>query len=673
MTTSTTTVQNDPNWASGAWRLQSAAGFGVLGALLGVVAAWEVTAAAQLHHALSGPDLIRVIIARFSSAITEGGAVLGAAIGALVGWRLSYRPAEIHIRGTQLAKNVRELRHRGADGIAIHPDVRLTESQETAHIMLLGGSGSGKTSILWPILEQIRERGDKALVFSFKGDFQERWGDNRFALLEPCDARSSHWLLGHDIRTRLDAEALAQTLIPEPDKDPIWAQGAQALLVAVVADLQTKHGERWGYALLAQSTARALSDYDALLETVMRESPIARAYLMGKDSKTTASFLAQMATGLGSVMHLGVAEDAAGQGGRVRRWSVRAWLDGKTPPVAIMGFRPSADALSRAFASSVIEQAVRQVLDMPDVAPHERRMWLIIDEAPQAGKIPSITQALEAARSKGMRVILGLQGTQQIEKTYDAQTRATWAGMTATKVVARLQEPDDQKWASSLLGEREVERYQATQSVGVGGGGSSAGSSYQRVREPVMLPAQFETDLYSEYPRRVRALLMNQSGRVVADWPFPAQPHRRAAFKRARWICPGYKRPAWGTVPPRVAEPASSGGAENGGRAGGEKTGPGVAARSHNQPAAGTVLAQQSLQPEAVTNADEIAADVGEEVITEAGAEALDAVAPGAGTAVSVAHALSEAFGASGSASAAAPAPAQRQQRRIADAEQERE
>jgi len=551
---------NNPNWQNGNGALKPiyAVMAGTIMAAMGLMVAWFIVGATH-HHILNRDDLV-FIWNHLTSWVSITGASIGGVIGLVFGW-LSGGGAkqEIHLRGTEL-KSVDQLVDKKADGIKVHPKIAITEQQETAHMLLLGGSGSGKTSIVWPILHQIHARGDLMLIFSFKGDFQEKWPDNHFTLLAPWDSRSAIWRMGHDIQTRIEAESLAETLIPTNEKDPIWARGAQGLLTAIIADLQTKHGTEWGAMHLAQSAASMLANYELLLETVMRESPIAKAYLMGKDSKTTASFLAQMASGLSQVIHLGTAEHSARQQtSKPSGWSVLDWLSGKQHKVAIIGFKSTATGVSQAFAASIIEQTVRQILDLPDAAPNARRIWLVVDEAPQAGRVPSITQALEAARSKGCRIVLGIQGTQQIEKAYDRQTRATWAGQTATKIIARLKEPDDQKWASSLLGERELERFQATQNVHMGNfmtsGASNISNSYQRVREHVMLPSQFGTDLDSDYPRGIKAVLMSQKGSGVIDWPFPQINTMRPSIVLADWLKRGYKRPGWGSVPPRLGEP----------------------------------------------------------------------------------------------------------------------
>lgn len=422
-------------------------------------------------------------------------------------------------------------------------------------MLLLGGSGSGKTSILWPVINQAQARGDRTLIFSFKGDFQQK-ATFPFSLLAPWDSRSVRWQLGKDIRTRLHAESLAKTLIPTPERDPIWAQGAQGLLTAIISEVQSKYGEAWGFFRLAQACSVALSDYDSLVQTVMSESPLARSFLMGKDSKTTASYLAQMASNLSDVVNLGVADFS----NRGAPWSVRDWLAGKTPGAAILGYLPESEGLSQAYCSSIIEQTVKQILGFADASPDARRIWLFLDEVPQAGKIPSITSALEAARSKGCRVVLGMQGVAQLEEHgYSKNTLRIWAGQCGIKIIANLSDPDDQKWASNLLGDRDLERYQSNISTQNSGNGGQSGQSggYQRATESVMLPSAFGTDLYVDESKGggPTGLIVTSKIAAVIRWPFPPLQEKRPAIAEASWILPGFQRPVWGKVPLRVAMP----------------------------------------------------------------------------------------------------------------------
>jgi hypothetical protein len=517
---------------------------------------YGATAMGMLHNVLIGPFAYGPV-----PPILAGLSAIAIGVGLYKGM---YLPAEKHKRGIKLYKDHKTVAQamkpaKEKAGIRIHPEIQISEEQECKHILLLGGSGSGKTSILWPIINQVIERGDKAIILSFKNDFQEK-AKFDFTLLAPWDARSIKWRLGYDIQTRLQAESLANTLIPLPKEDKIWAQGAQGLLTAIIADLQTSKGTKWGYPELAYAVANAMSDYNKLVEIVLREKLEAKAYLMGQDSKTTASFLAQIASGLTGVINIGVGEyENARLQENVAEWSVRAWLEGKTPSAAIIGFKPSAEQLSQAWASSIVEQVVSQILDMPDCDPSNegRRVWLFLDEVPRFGKIPSITTALETIRSKGVRMVLGAQSISQIETTYDKATSTIWAGQINIKIIANLAAPLDQKWASDLLGEREIERYQKQTSSSMNGPASISGG-YQHHKEHVLMPSQFGSELYVIPQVGPMALVQSTRHAAILTFPFPPIAHQREAEVAATWTKAGYKRPNWGAVPPKIDIPATT-------------------------------------------------------------------------------------------------------------------
>ena len=636
----TVTAQNDPRFARGSGFFEVIGLGAVAGSLFGYATAWEGVGLYKTHGFLMPKTLWAVIHASGVfppeyMPILAGSAVLGLTLGAIAGYKAGSTSGEIHIRGRELTRNPRDaaraLKPAGkatTSGVKIHPEIQISEQQEARHMLLLGGSGSGKTTILWPIIQQAAKRGDRTLIFSFKGDFQQK-AEFPFSLLAPWDSRSVRWQLGKDIRTRLHAESLAKTLIPTPEKDPIWAQGAQGLLTAVISEVQSKYGEAWGFFRLAEACARALSDYDSLVQTVMNESPMAKSFLMGKDSKTTASYLAQMAANLSDVVNLGVADFS----NRGTPWSVRDWLAGRTPGAAILGYFTESEELSKAFCSSIIEQVVKQILAFPDAPPDARRIWLFLDEVPQAGKIPSITSALEAARSKGCRLALGMQGVAQCEEHgYSKNTLDIWSGQCGIKIVANLSTPRDQKWAADLLGERDLERYQANQNNSNGGQSGQSGG-YQRVRESVMLPASFGTDLYVDERKGggPTALIVTSKVAAVLKWPFPKLGEMRPAFVESQWIMPGFQRPIWGKVPLKVAGPAPE--VLPAKPAGIHKEAP-----PHAQQA--VVVVDQQAQPP--TQAADETPDVGEAIADHMIGHALDGIMPGMGMGFELLKAMDE-------------------------------
>lgn len=481
-----------------------------------------------------------------------GGGILGVAASAIL-YRGLTRPSIIYHRGRDLVsprKMRRKLRPRRGQmpSIPFPGNVVLPIEQECRHILVAGSPGGGKTVALTPMIWAAIARQDHTLIFSFKNDFQEII--DAAPVLAPWDKRSVRWIMGEDVATRADAVALAETLIPTQEKDPIWSQGAQSLLVGVLLGLQAETLGKWTATELAQKLVAVCRDF-SLLEKIMQEqNPAALMYLKGgESSKTTASFLSSLAAGIEPIIDLGVAQqEATGE-----PWSVRRWLAGGTVPVGVIGFSTGHERLAKRFAAAIVEQATRQILDMPDCRPADRRIWFFLDEVPQMGKIPSITQALVTGRSKGLRVVLGLQSIAQVRQLYSKEESEVWESSTATKIIVQINGQADQQWASKVVGDREVSRFQRTVSD-QGFSKTSRSDQYSRSEEPVLMPSEFSARL-GPNSKGVRVLLLHDDLASIVRAPFQRYQKYREGLEPAAWTRPGFRREDWGKVPPVVAAP----------------------------------------------------------------------------------------------------------------------
>jgi hypothetical protein len=78
------------------------------------------------------------------------------------------------------------------------------------------------------ILDQIRARGDRAILYDPSGEYvQVYYRHGKGVLLNPLDARSPAWTLWGEVREAYDYASLAASIIPDNEKvnDPFWREG----------------------------------------------------------------------------------------------------------------------------------------------------------------------------------------------------------------------------------------------------------------------------------------------------------------------------------------------------------------------------------------------------------------------------------------------------------------
>jgi len=142
-----------------------------------------------------------------------GSGVALAAVGLWLGWWITTpQPAVQHLAGRQLKtgkqafkalkKEMQEEIGRGDEGVDIYPGAPASFERETKHFCALGGSGSGKTTVLYPIIKEAAARGDRLLIYDNKGEWTSYFGG---LILAPWDRRCVAWKISADLENVADA------------------------------------------------------------------------------------------------------------------------------------------------------------------------------------------------------------------------------------------------------------------------------------------------------------------------------------------------------------------------------------------------------------------------------------------------------------------------------------
>ncbi len=99
--------------------------------------------------------------------------------------------------------------------------IRVARQHECEHFLIVGDTGTGKSSLIRQLLSQIQNRGETAIVYDPAREYlpqflSERRGD---VVLNPLDARMPYWGPGDELLHATEADALAISLFPDRDHE----------------------------------------------------------------------------------------------------------------------------------------------------------------------------------------------------------------------------------------------------------------------------------------------------------------------------------------------------------------------------------------------------------------------------------------------------------------------
>jgi type IV secretory pathway TraG/TraD family ATPase VirD4 len=458
--------------------------------------------------------------------------IIGIAVGAYVGY-LAGKPQQTvrHVKGRQLmegndAKTIVKQQaktegKRSGAGIRLHRqfDWRMSLDRERRHILIIGASGSGKTTIITPMMMAAIERGDQLVIYDNKGDFTECVPDA--VLLAPWDARSHALDIARDCRNAQQARELAAHLIPA-GKDPIWHQAARQILTALIIKLQVEMPEVWTWCDLYQLVCGSHEDLLSIIKVYTPEA----SNILEAPGKTTQSVLMHLSTNAWLIADLA---KAWGDAPADKRFSVTDWIKGINVQKKVLILQGSANfsELSTAYIQLVFNMAAG-LINSPEISKsNERRLWFFLDEFPQLGKLERFRSLLEIGRSKGVRVVLACQDISQIREIYGEHAANSWLGIVGTYIFTRMGTGETANFvAEKMVGYRTIDRRIVN---------GEEVSAPVREKQLVIDPSELSETLGADQ-HGVNALLLGFKDALVLNWPYTETNELQAASVLADWL-----------------------------------------------------------------------------------------------------------------------------------------
>jgi len=425
--------------------------------------------------------------------------IMGGALYATLGYNGGRAVAEqqpntkSHQRGAivtdQPAVNLKA-KARGSPGAQITlAGATIPMADETKHFKLIGTTGTGKSTAIQEILGTALARGDRAVIADPDGGYLDRFYDpgRGDVVLNPFDERSRKWDLFAEIKDAYDVDQLARSLIPDQDgAERSWRGYARTFFSAV-----TRQAHEAGITDLGELFRLLVVADTSELRTLVQGTP-AQPFLDEHNSRMFDSIRSVTSSAVAALDYIG-RQEAAGL-------SIREWVNDDSRGVLFMPYKAGQIAALRSTISGWMRLAIFETMNRAEQAEQRapkdpRRLWFVVDELDALGQIDGLKDALARLRKFGGRCILGFQSIAQVSSTYgqgDAHTIVENCGNTLILRCSASEGGGTARFASQLIGEREVLRTtvsrtsRPTELVG-----SISRSEHFNV-EPAILPSQIE-------------------------------------------------------------------------------------------------------------------------------------------------------------------------------------
>lgn len=328
---------------------------------------------------------------------------------------------------------------------------------EQSHAMLIGTTGSGKTTELKKIVRQARGRGHRCVIFDLTGSFVESFYDPKTdIILNPMDRRCQPWSIFNDCDNYAEFMSAASALIPTGHnaEDDFWQKAARTLFVEMCMKMLTMNVRSNG------GLAYYLMQADLKSISRQLENTVAASLVATQAAKMAESIRATF-TANANVMRF-LPEPAAGEEGfSINKWMTQDVQEGSI--LFITSTHPDL-VLNRPLLTLWMDLAVNSLFRMGRT--RNLRTWFLLDEVHALHRLPAIEHGLQTARAVGGAFILGMHSFDKLAETYGENGAVNLGSLARTKLVLATADIETAKRCSDFIGNREVRQMDEAYSYG---------------------------------------------------------------------------------------------------------------------------------------------------------------------------------------------------------------
>ena len=348
--------------------------------------------------------------------------------------------------------------------------------QEQTHAMLVGSTGTGKTVAMMDLLDQIRARGHRSIVFDLTGAYISTYFDpTRDTILHPLDARCPRWSIFDECRNPAEFTNAAHALVPHDGggSEQFWVQGARTIFVAMCVELM-RRGEGSNEAL-----AKRLMTADlAAIHAVLKDT-IAGPLTAPDAARMAHSVLAVFNVNAQALLYL----PKTGPRFSIRKW---VWDETKDGSILFISARYIDLPICRQLLTLWLDSAVNTLMSLPTC--DDLRLWFLLDELGALHRLPALEGGMQTARNYGGAFVTGIHTSAKLKEVYGENGATTLSSVAKTKLILGNSDRESATWGSDAIGYGEITDMNDAYSFGLDKSRDSVSVSPDRREARLVLP-----------------------------------------------------------------------------------------------------------------------------------------------------------------------------------------
>ena len=305
----------------------------------------------------------------------------------------------------------------------------ITEEILSKHILLVGGTGCGKTNLFYHMVNQIKAKltpNDVVLIFDSKGDFYSKFyskGDIVIGNSKQYRKGSERWSIYEEIiadgkdpvsvfqNTQEICKSLFAELVEKNSSNPFFPIAARDLLASIIIAL-IKNG--------VVPNNEDLKDYidsapvETLRNLLEQHNDLASvaSYIGGKAGSQAQGVLSEMYSVTRDVL-TGVFADAGD-------FSMRKFIRNKGGKIAFIEYDLAIGDVLSPIYTLLFDLALKEALGR---TASQGNVYLVVDELKLLPNLRHLEDGINFGRSLGVKILAGLQSIDQLNANYNNEKK----------------------------------------------------------------------------------------------------------------------------------------------------------------------------------------------------------------------------------------------------------